>query len=111
MEEKLGAEIFDVDHTITKNITSLSYLLLLIKRKVFSITILRHIPYICMNYKYGHMDDKHFDRHFDELVGVEKTFMDDLAVENFNNMTISRQWSRPSATLSNLRWSRIFLST
>ena len=36
MEEKLGAEIFDVDHTITRNITSLSYLFLLIKRKVFS---------------------------------------------------------------------------
>ena len=86
MEEKLGAEIFDVDHTITKNITSLSYLLLLIKRKVFSITILRHIPYICMNYKFGHMADKHFDRHFDEMVGVEQSFLDELAVENFNNM-------------------------
>ena len=39
-----------------------------------------------MNYKFGHMADKHFDRHFDELVGIEKSFMDDLAVENFNNM-------------------------
>ena len=81
MEEKLGAEIFDVDHTITKNITSLSYLLLLIKRKVFSITILRHIPYICMNYKFGHMADKHFDRPFDALVGIEKAFMDELAAD------------------------------
>ena len=86
MEEKLGAEIFDVDHTITRNITSLSYLLLLIKSKVFSITILRHIPYICMNYKFGHMAAEHFDRHFDEMVGVEQSFLDELAIENFNNM-------------------------
>ena len=86
MEERIGAEIFDVDHTITRNITSLSYLILLIKRKVFSVTILRHVPYICMNYKFGHMADKHFDRHFDELVGIEKSFMEDLAQENFQNM-------------------------
>lgn len=86
MEQKIGAEIFDVDHTITKNITSMSYLLLLIKNKIFSPSILLQVLYICMNYKYGRMADSHFDRSFEELEGVDKNFLDDLAIKNFNNM-------------------------
>lgn len=86
MDERIGAEIFDVDHTITKNITALSYLCLLVKKKVFSVTILRHIPYICINYKFGRMADKHFDRRIEELDGVNRKFLEEAAEENFRNM-------------------------
>lgn len=86
MDERIGAEIFDVDHTITRNITAVSYLYLLVKKKIFSVTILRHLPYICMNYKFGRMSDKHFDRRIEELEGVDRKFLEEAAEETFRNM-------------------------
>lgn len=86
MENNSGAEIFDVDHTITRNITSLSYLNLLIKKKIFSITILRYWPFLTINYNFGKMNDRHFNKRLDELVGIEEKFLDEVAAENFSNM-------------------------
>lgn len=76
-------EFFDVDHTITKKSTAISYLMLLIKKNYLPISILRSVPLVCLNYKYGKMNEKHFNRKIPELIGIKKEFLEEVARENF----------------------------
>ncbi|MCL2792972.1 MAG: HAD-IB family hydrolase [Spirochaetaceae bacterium] len=76
-------EIFDVDHTITAKSTALSYLIILIKRKYVSPSVLRSLPYVYLNYKYGRMAEKHFDRTVPELKGIQRSILENIALENF----------------------------
>ncbi|MCL2480232.1 MAG: HAD-IB family hydrolase [Spirochaetaceae bacterium] len=81
--EKFVTEIFDVDHTITEKSTALSYLFILIKRKYVSPSVLKSLPYVYLNYKYGRMDEKHFDRTVPELKGIKRSILETIALENF----------------------------
>jgi len=81
--ETEGREFFDVDHTITRTSTAISYLILMIKKKLVPITLLSSVPYVYLNYKYGKMNEKHFDRKVPEMIGLERELFDNLAVENF----------------------------
>jgi len=81
--EVFNTEIFDVDHTITAKSTALSYLIILIKRKYVSPAVLTSLPYVYLNYKYGRMDEKHFDRTVPELKGIRKSILENIALENF----------------------------
>jgi len=81
--ESFNIEIFDVDHTITKKSTAVTYLIILIKEKYISPTILPLLPYLYLNYKYGRMDEKHFDRTIPELKGIKKSVLEKIALENF----------------------------
>ena len=72
MERNTFTELFDVDHTITRKSTAISYLMLLIKKKYLPITILKSVPIVCLNYKYGKMHEKHFNRQIPELLGNKK---------------------------------------
>jgi len=76
-------DIFDVDHTITEKSTALSYLFILIKRKYVSPTVLKSLPFVYLNYKYGRMDEKHFDRKVPELEGIKRSILETIALENF----------------------------
>ena len=76
-------EIFDVDHTITAKSTAVSYIIILIKRKYVSPTLFASLPYMYLNYKYGRMDEKHFDRKIPELKGIKKSVLEAIAQENF----------------------------
>ena len=81
--ENFSIDIFDVDHTITEKSTALSYLFILIKRKYISPTILASLPYVYLNYKYGRMNEKHFDRTVPELKGIQRSVFENIAQENF----------------------------
>jgi len=81
--EVFTTEIFDVDHTITAKSTALSYLILLIKRKYVSPTVLKSLPYVYLNYKYGRMNEKHFDRAIPEIKGIRRSVLENIALENF----------------------------
>ena len=76
-------EFFDVDHTITRKSTAISFLLLLIKKNYLPISILKSVPLVCLNYKYGKMNEKHFNRKIPELVGIKREFFEEIAHENF----------------------------
>ena len=76
-------EFFDVDHTITKKSTAISYLILLIKKKYLPVSILKSVPLVCLNYKFGRMHEKHFNRKIPELLGIKREYLDDIAQENF----------------------------
>ena len=76
-------EFFDVDHTITKKSTAISYLILLIKKKYLPVSILKSVPLVCLNYKFGRMNEKHFNRKIPELLGIKREYLDDIAQENF----------------------------
>ena len=78
-----GREFFDVDHTITKSSTAISYLFLMVKNRLIPPSILASVPYAFLNYKYGRMDEKHFDRKIPELIGVKKDLLEQIAAENF----------------------------
>ncbi|MDX9802213.1 MAG: HAD-IB family hydrolase [Spirochaetia bacterium] len=82
--ETEGIEIFDVDHTITRTSTAISYLILMIKKKLVPISLLSSVPYVYLNYKFGKMNEKHFDRKVPEMIGLEKELFDNLAIENFD---------------------------
>ena len=81
--ENFKTDIFDVDHTITEKSTALSYLNILIKRKFISPTVLISLPYVYLNYKYGKMNEKHFDRTIPELKGIKRSVLESIALENF----------------------------
>ena len=83
MDRNTLTELFDVDHTITKKSTAISYLMLLIKKNYLPISILKSVPIVCLNYKFGKMHEKHFNRKIPELLGVKREFLDDIAQENF----------------------------
>ena len=82
-EEPGGLEFFDVDHTITRSSTAISYLMLLVRNKLIPATILMSVPYAYLNYKYGKMDEKHFNRKIPEFIGIEKKLLEKISVENF----------------------------
>jgi HAD superfamily hydrolase (TIGR01490 family) len=83
MNRNTKNELFDVDHTITKKSTAISYLMLLIKKKYLPISILKSVPLVCLNYKYGKMHESHFNRKIPELIGIKKEFLEEVAYENF----------------------------
>ena len=83
MDRKTEFELFDVDHTITKKSTAISYLILLIKKKYLPISILKSVPLVCLNYRYGKMNEKHFNRKIPELIGIKKEMLEEVAQENF----------------------------
>lgn len=80
---KEGREFFDVDHTITKTSTAISYLILMIKKKLIPASILASVPYVYFNYKYGKMSEKHFNRKIPEMIGIKKETLENIAIENF----------------------------
>ncbi len=81
--ETEGLEFFDVDHTITRTSTAISYLILMIQNKLIPATILASVPYAYLNYKYGKMNEKHFDRKIPELIGVKKELLEEISRANF----------------------------
>ncbi len=83
MEKNTLTELFDIDHTITKKSTAISYLILLIKKNYLPVSILKSVPLVVLNYKYGKMNEKHFNREIPELLGVKREYLDDIAQENF----------------------------
>ena len=83
MDIQTETEFFDVDHTITRKSTAISYLRLLIKKKYLPVSILKSVPLVCLNYKFGRMHEKHFNRKIPELLGIKKEYLDDIAQENF----------------------------
>ncbi|MCL2705636.1 MAG: HAD-IB family hydrolase [Spirochaetaceae bacterium] len=101
--ETFTTEIFDVDHTITSRSTALSYLFILIKRKYVSPSVLRSLPYVYLNYKYGRMDEKHFDRTVPELKGIKKGILESIALENFEKYILKSVYPKTEDYIKKLK--------
>lgn len=83
MYQLIEAAFFDVDHTITKHATGLKYLPMLLRKNRIPLSFLMAIPRIFWRYKRGKLNAHNYTDILDEMVGIPKQLLDEVAEKCF----------------------------